>query len=471
MRRGYALILLMSVVGAWTPSAFGQYPYPYPQQPPYGPMPGQYGPPPYGPMPPPGYYPQPMPQQQPPRVFVYGPLTAMPPDPTAPLPGQGMPQPAPTKASKTTDQKSNVSQAQLTLPPAGAKDGAPVSRGELVPESFGGTCLDDICAPTPLYDFIPKDPVMPGHGHFLFEIGALAVVPYMNPHSMYQTTNALGGGNSTDFPRQADFGPSVQFGYIAHNGWGIRADYWYLHGDINETVANTNPAISFATPTIGGLQISGPSLPLANGIGTDQYHFAQRLDLQVADIEGIKECQFLDTTFLFGAGIRYAHFEQKYNATRSNPGGFDAFGDAVTFDRTDFSSLSRYEGWGPTFSFEMVHPIFKTNFALYANLRASFMWGTESFQQTERVQDRFSNFLGAAGFVDNSTAAAQLINRQIEVGEAEVGVQYGTRLGSRVYLYGRIGVSIQRWFNVGTPTTNNGDVEFFGGTAKIGLTF
>ena len=194
--------------------------------------------------------------------------------------------------------------------------------------------------------------------------------------------------------------------------------------------------------------------------------------MDVADIEGIKECHFLDTTFLFGAGIRYAHFEQAYAATRSNGGGIDPANTIyVAQDRTDLTSISRYEGWGPTFSFEMVHPIFGSNFSVYANLRASFLWGTESFQQNQRVQDRaFSALVGVIN-TDTTTAAAQLINRQIEVGEAEVGIQYGCRLGNRVYLYGRAGLSVQRWFNVGNPTANNGNVEFFGGTAKVGLTF
>jgi hypothetical protein len=475
MRRGYALILLVSVIGTWTSSAFGQYPYPYP--PPYGPMPGQYMPPqPYGPMPPPGYYPQPMPQQQPPRVFVYGPLTATPPDPTAPLPGPGVPQQAPAKnappkATKTNDQKANIAQAQLTLPPAGANDTGPVSRSQLAQEACGATCFDDICAPTPIYDFIPKDPVLPGHGHFIAEVGAIAMVPIMNPHTAFQAIGALGGTTSTDFPRQADYGPSVQFGYISHTGWGIRADYWYLHGDINETYANNNPAVTFATPAINGLQMSGPSVPLAGGIGVDQYHFSQNLDLQVADLEIVKEQQFLDTSFLFGVGVRYAHFEQIYNATRTNPGGVDAFGDAATFSRADFSSMSRYEGWGPTLSMEVLQPIFKSNFAFYANMRASFMWGMESFQQTDRVQERFTNFLAPTTIIDSAGAAAQLINRQIEVGELEAGLQYGCRIGHRVYLYSRAGVAVQRWFNVGNPTQNNGNVEFIGATLKMGISF
>ena len=502
MRRGFAFILLVSALGSWTPSAFGQYPYPYPAQPQYGPMPGQYmqpqqyGPMPaqymqpqpyspmpaqYGPnpmMPPPGYYPQPMPmmqpQQQPPRVYVFGPLTdtaVVPVDPAPARPGLLKILPGTAKpASGATSAKANLTQVQLTLPPAASKENSGIVRTQLAPEACGSDCGDGCCAPTPMYDFIPKEPKLAGHGHFIGDVGAYYLVPFVNPRTAFSRTDPTGATTTGEFQRQADYGPFVSFGYISHNTWGVRADYWYLHGSANQTASNADPASTLATPTIGGFQIVSPSLTLQNGIGTDQFNFSQRLDMNVADIEVLKEWHLLDTTMLFGFGARYASIQQSYSATRTNPGGFDPTGvNSVTFDREDLSSITRYTGWGPTVSFEILQPLGCSNFSFYSNFRAAFLWGTQSFTQNNRVQER-STFFGVTTFTDNQNANAQFSTRQVEVGEVEVGLQYGRRFGP-CYLFARTGIVLQRWWNVGNPTGAGGNLEFLGGTTKIGISY
>ena len=347
--------------------------------------------------------------------------------------------------------------------------------------SCGSTCfpgygVGGACGPAcaagcgPAYDCIPPDPTLCGHGHFIGDVGAYFLVPVVNPRTAYTAQNAAGGNTPNDFPRDLDYGARGQIGYIAHNTWGIRADYWYLHGNTNETVANANPAETFVTPMQAPFTLMSPSGTLAQGIGADQFRFAQKLDLNVADVEVLKEWKFMDTTMLFGFGGRYAQFIQGYSATRINSGGVNpANGNAVELDNASATSESRFQGWGPTFSFEIMQPIWCPNLAFYANARASFLWGTERLYEGVETTNR-STIGGVTNFTDTINAASIYDHRVASIGEIEVGLQYGCRVGP-CYLFARAGLVVQRWWDVGSPTTSNGSVEFLGGSFKVGLTY
>ncbi len=486
MRRGVALLVSLSVVGWLTPSLFGQYPYPY-APPVYQPAPMPYGY--YPPAPMPGYYPPaPMPGNYPPasgpRVFVYGPLEDPQPAPVQPAPKKlpdavktAKPAAAPAKTG-ATPARSGVTQAQATTNPA-AKDAAPVARtsflaaiptlptfGACGPEGCGGGCCDggDSGCPT----CIPRDPPRLGHGQFIGEVGANILVPYPSPRQAYNTTTAGVTANS-DFAHDADAGPFVSLGYLAHNGWGVRADYWYLNGSQTQTAANGSVNTVVGTPLGSNFQFTSPSATLQQGIGNDLYSFGQALTLNVADLEVLKEAQVMDTTFLFGTGVRYARVVQTYSATQSNPGGANGI-VTVALDQQDANASNVFEGWGPTLSLEVIHAIPRSCFSIYGNVRGSFLWGNDTFTQSLRNQNNTVTVAGAANPIDTTTSTTVVNHREVSIGEAEVGLQYGGRCGP-CYVFVRAGASFQRWWDVGSPSSGNGNLSFIGGVARVGVSY
>ena len=506
MRRGFAFLLSLSALGLLAPAAFGQYPYPYGQMPQqYGPMPQQYAPmpqqyaqpygypmpmPAYGPNPmmarPMVYQPAPMMQQAGPannntKVFVYGPLDEGVNVPANPVPVPPRYLPTPPKAASTPASVSQVQAPAPGLPTTLSRGGYQTlptySKTDLMPEPSGmgyydGPACGPSCGPTCGPSGCPPayEPRMPGRGHFIGEVAATFLVPVFGNRTAFNTTAANGTTTSTNFAQQLYVGPRASLGYVFHTGWGLRVDYWHYDGAAGTTTANGDPAVTIATPTapLGITSPSAASTTLAQGIGIDQFTFRQRLDLHVADAEIVKEANCFDSAFLFSVGARYARITQSYAATRTNPGGTNGV-NTVGFDREDLNVANRFEGWGPTVSFDVVHPLTSWGLSTYGNARGSFMWGTDRFSQNYRNQNN-SVVGGVPVFTDTSTANAAFDNRFVSIVEAEVGLQYGCRIGG-CYVFARTGAAFQRWWVVGSPTGSRGNLNFFGGTARVGVTY
>lgn len=461
MRRAFAAFVWAIALSLSASTAFGQYPYPYP------PMPVSY-PPPYGypaPMPAyapnarPMYIPAPMRYPSPPaqNVLVYGPLTdgpitARPPNPYSVAPGRNGPAAA-----------TGIRQVQAEVH---AMPG--IAKNELPPEACGAACGDfpdscgANCAP-PRWD----RPIR-GHGHFIGEVAAYFLAPFPSSRFAYNTTT-VGGSATTDFPTTVVVGERATVGYVCHTGWGVRGGFTNLNGVASQAVNNTvGSGALINTPFPLPFAIVSPSPGLAAGIGVDQFDFKQRIQMNIADIEILKESHFLDTTFLFSVGSRYARLMQSYTATRSNPGGAGA-GLAVLLDRQDLDSSSYFQGWGPTVSLEVVHPIV-CGFSVYANARGSFLFGTDRFVLNRGQQLRTVNGAGVVTFLDASNTTTASDSRVDSSVEAEAGVQFGYRI-RRCYLYSRAGAVYQRWWDVGTPTTANGNLQFVGGVVRAGISY
>jgi hypothetical protein len=330
-----------------------------------------------------------------------------------------------------------------------------------------GACCPDAGCCDPIA--LPRPPLY-GHGHWVGEVGAYFLVPYPTSRAAYSTT---GGGaasaTNTDFPQTVDFGARVSLGYLFHNGWGVRANYSYLEGNSNQTTATNDPTVTIAAPMPAPFQITSPGFALQNGLGVDQFAFQQRLNINVADLEVLKEFQWMDTTFLASVGGRYARVQQSYSATRNNTGGANGL-VTVNIDRSDLESASNFDGWGPTASFEVMHLLGKSNFSVYANVRGSALWGVNRFSQNLAQQQASVDNTGVPTFVNTDVGSYEQSHREVTMLEAEAGLQYGCRFG-RCYVFGRVGALYQRWFDVGNPTSANGDLAFFGGTARIGITY
>ena len=478
MKRTLAICLTVSALGWLTPSLFGQYPYGY-APPMYGPMPAQYAPPygappMYGPpmpypsmpmMPPPGPMWQAPPANRP-TVMVYGPLTPAlpdaPPAKPAPMPYRGFPEPA-------NGGNSAIQPTQSSLAPTLPPESPAIQKVQMAPETSascagGGSCFPDCFSPL-CETSCPASP-MRGHGHFFLDAGANFLVPLFSTRQAFSSTTN-GNTTSTNFPEAVDIGPHVSAGYLFHNAWGFRFNYSYLRGSVGQSATNADPLTTIALP-VG--PITSPSAALARGIGIDQFLFKQRLDMHAVDIDILRECHVLDTTVLFGAGVRYATSAQSYGATRTNPGGTNNAGVTVGFDREDLDTGSQFNGWGPTFSAEFVHPL-RCNFSLYGSFRGSFLWGVDQFYQNYRNQNNTVDVrAGVATFTDITTASVNRDSRLVTIGETELGVQFGQRCG-RCYVYMRVGAVFDRWWNVGSPTSADGNLSLLGGAARLGISY
>lgn len=478
MRRGSGFLFAIAALGAFTSSSFGQYYYPQMAQP-YG-QPGYMMP--YPPQQPMYYQPQqmrpmqmPMPMQmaQPaPRVYNFGPLneTIVPANeaPAKPLPRADHATPIPLMQGQAPAQQSSSGYRPLAVS----------HRKEVVPEACGPDCADGTCGPNACgpagcgpMGCGPVTPYVPhrgrhGHGHFIGETGAYFVVPFVANRNAFTNTTT---NSTTEFPRVVEYGLRASLGYIFHNTWGGRFNYTYLNGDSNVATSNSLAATNITTTGPGPLAITGPSPALGLGIGTDNYNFRQRIELHVGEFEFLKECHCFDTTLLIGAGLRYARLQQSYNATRANTTGVNAGGNIlVALDQDDLEVTNRFEGWGPTVSFEAIHPV-AWGFALYGNTRGSFLWGSETVNQTLRSQQRrVVNVVNT--FTDTSTSSTSSSNPFVTTAEVELGIQYGFRVG-RCYVFSRVGGTASRWWNVGSPTTTTGHLSFVGGTAMLGVTY
>jgi hypothetical protein len=510
MRRGGAYLIAVAAMIGFTSAALGQYPYPYPPMPapygpmPYAPMPAQYMQPygpmpmqPYGPMPMQPYAPMPMQSnyygpapmmtqpapmwQAPPapprntKVFVYGPLldetvTVVPaqpapaPNPIALAPNSAATAVAPPNPAPAPTAPIAPAQATLTR---GGKMLPTYSKLDLPPDACGDDCgpaCGNACGPT-----CPPSCELPmhGRGHFIGEVGAYFLVPLGVNRTAFTASNAA-GSTTTDFNREMEYGVRAALGYMSHNGWGVRASYEFLRGTASTGTANSDPTATFATPGSPPFQIVSPSAALAGGLGTDTFSMSQTREVNAVDIEALKQCDFLDTTFLIGVGARYARFTQTYSASRSNPGGNNGAVNVLS-DSQGLDMNNRFEGWGPTVSLEVSHPL-GCGFSIYGDVRGSFLWGRDRFAQTAATSGLSVDPTGMVTSANGTSISEDEGTRYVTVIETEAGVQFGHRF-HKCYVFVRAGAVYQRWFDVGNPTTSNGSVTFVGGTVRAGITY
>ncbi len=459
MRRAFAYFICIVVLGLSASAAVAQYPYPYPQ--PY-------------PMPMPAYVPNPMmgrPMYAPPpmmypapaqAVYVYGPLTN---DARSAQPNAFPPPPRWNGAPPQVPEAIRLAQANVQTQHVVAKNELPP---DACASNCGPACNDFPGSCGPNCEQPPWDRPIRGHGHFIGDVAAYFLAYFPTSRIAYNTTTA-GNTTPTDFDNSLTMGERISVGYVFHTGWGARGNFTYVNGVVGTTVNNpVGSGTAITTPFAPPFGIASPSPALAAGIGVDAFDFKQRLQMQIADVELLRESHFLDTTFLFSAGARYARVMQSYTATRTNPGGV-APGVAVLLDRQDLDSSSFFQGWGPTVSLEVVHPL-AAGFSLYANGRGSFLFGTDRFVLNAGRQTRTVDGGGVITLTDTANTTTAFDTRFDASIEAEGGVQFGCRV-RRTYVYSRVGVVFQRWWEVGTPTSANGDISFVGGVARVGISY
>ncbi len=217
-------------------------------------------------------------------------------------------------------------------------------------------------------------------GGWLAGASVYYLVPKWSSNPAYSTVNNNPNTNVTtgaeqDFTMNGQFAPLVYLGYMSDYGIGIRARWWQFTESSSTTVSQ--PATT-ANPPPTSTVFS--DYPLGLGFGSpvatnysNSMEFDNSLTIDVADLELIMDARAGGWSLLFGAGLRYAHINQNYNASwASSP--WPAIPGQDTYITT-VQSGHNFDGIGPLVSLEGRYALGNSGFAILANARGALLFG------------------------------------------------------------------------------------------------
>ncbi|HLA83389.1 MAG TPA: Lpg1974 family pore-forming outer membrane protein, partial [Thermoguttaceae bacterium] len=215
-----------------------------------------------------------------------------------------------------------------------------------------------------------------------------------------------------------------------------RVRYWQFdHKLMEETIAaGANTTLYFQTATA----TEGEDLEFTTG-----------LEMHVLDVDITKDFEWHCAKLTAGAGLRYAKI------------AFDT--DGRVYDGTDVvewvESEHSFEGVGPTVFVNFKAPIRQSALSVVGGLRGSVLFGRGR---------------GVGVVVDDveETLYAELGNGNTTTGaiEGDLGLQYDRTLTNGVDGFVRVAWEGQLWFEVGSPTTDYGDMGMEGLSFSFGIT-
>lgn len=273
-----------------------------------------------------------------------------------------------------------------------------------------------------------------------------------NPAFISQESNGL-VFHQTDrqFAYNHSLAPRAWLGYACKSGLGIRTAYWqYDNNSARETgVADNNTTLAgpFIAPDSGFLTPQTIN-------NDDTYTAVSSLEARTIDLEGTKRGDFCLWSLTGSGGVRYAKIKQTYDSAIRN--GNDILTAASVYDHG-------FEGVGPTFGLQAVRPL-GCRFSLFSAARASILIGNG--QENLLVRE------GLDGTVPQPTSVLSKRNDLLTIGEIQVGGEYNTQTrvgGGQLFVRGT--VEGQVWQGVGSASSEDGDLVFFGGTVAVGLKF
>jgi hypothetical protein len=289
---------------------------------------------------------------------------------------------------------------------------------------------------------------------------------FLKPHwannpALLAGTIFTGIGTTTvqfeDFDFNMQFVPRVALGYMGACDVGVRTTWWGFAESASR--ASSVVAIS-ALPLITALT----NETLNDGgtvIGTLEAR--GHLNMNVWDNEVIYALQTGRWDFLLGAGLRYAHIAQRYDAYVRD--GTGAVVDTLL-------SGHSFNGAGPLLTLEIKRGLGDGSIYTLANVRGALLFGTRK------------NSAGAVGSTvqigfgsDEGDRIANSNDVFVPVGELELGVGFQRPMG-RVRLISEASLIAQSWWNAGNSsrsefifTTANEALGLFGFGFKIGVTY
>src|SRR5262249_13280523 len=162
-----------------------------------------------------------------------------------------------------------------------------------------------------------------------------------------------------------------------------------------------------------GILMNPPLLPVPLPESTI-VNITSKLEVQVADLEGLLDYQTCGWDFLLCGGLRLARIAQSYN-----------FYDSQNNDPVKFRALLstyNFQGAGPVIAVEARHALGQSGLTLYASTRGSIVFGSAL---------QYASFAGQSLRNDdpNPQFATQQRERGLPIGELEVGLEYDRCVG------------------------------------------
>jgi hypothetical protein len=286
------------------------------------------------------------------------------------------------------------------------------------------------------------------------------------------------------FSPGVELSPLVILGVTNPDGLGARARFWYFHesdsrNTANNDAAGASTAVTSVLPApftvissaggVGFLPAGTGGGALAAGANPDLIDATHDFKTLVFDLEATSRRETDGWAVTGSLGLRYADLEQRYGFSRVNRGG-TAGGVTFTTDNEVSSARHRYEGVGPTAAVEVMRQLGYGGLSLYGNGRGTVLLGRHHFDAETVASVRATGGVGGVVATDTTTVGSSGSSRFVPIGEVEVGAQWARDLGA-VTLIARAGFQLQTWFDAGTLTTTNGNIDFYGGNFLLGLMY
>ncbi len=295
-----------------------------------------------------------------------------------------------------------------------------------------------------------------------------------------------------DFDPELDLAPRVWLGWQSADGVGVRGRFWRFHQQLDEFVFNPAPgangeagavevfsadplglAIQSPGPLLSGQLNVGGNVANFNGSGADFLMIQSSLELWTIDLEATEEGRLGRWRFLGGAGLRYAHLSQSYNAYRFNRDNVPGVAN-VEADAAVLLSGHQFKGIGPTATLEVKRPLADSGFALYGQARGSMLFGKS--KQRAHLAAVVSGTATGGGLPAGPFRETAFIDAAADhddvlpVVELEAGIEWARDL-RRSQVFIQTGVLAQNWFGAGGASTEEGNLGFLGLSLGVGLRF
>lgn len=335
----------------------------------------------------------------------------------------------------------------ITLRPESDAGGAPIALAEVY------DCCCDCCAE---------------HcGRMIGGVGLYLIQPYFETNPAFSVfVQSTGPGERVDIKHHMDVAPLVWLGYIGANGVGVRGRWWYFREGTSQT-------ISF--PGGGNFSVFGASVMGAQLIvdSPSAYNVTSKLQLQVADLETVKNASIGDWDFLLAGGVRYADVSQNYNAY-ANPA-----------TQGPVLSGNSFTGIGPVLALEARCPLWGCWLSFYGSARSSLLFGRlnqHAFGNKTQFDANATPPAPGPGDVINAAHHDQVVASE----ELEVGLEAHMRVKS-LTVFGQVAMVGQEWYGAGNasrsafsqPPTGapvfgtdiSSNLGFFGLAVRLGVNY
>jgi hypothetical protein len=253
----------------------------------------------------------------------------------------------------------------------------------------------------------------------------------------------------TDFNMGAAGAPLLWLGYVGENGIGLRAR-WSRFYDKSNLSLNVPPQTGAMSTTIYSAYPAGVgfSSAVSSPENSNAFAFSSDLVMDVADLEILWDLHPARGSLVFGAGVRYAHLAQNYNASWSSTPNLD-----LTQDTWSATLLSGHNfcGFGPVASIEAAYPLGQSGFRLIGTARGSLLFGTGTQQASMVTWDTDAN-----GDPPNETLTSnsQSAGGLVPVLEFELGADWGHTAGAYRFAI-QAALVAQVWFYGGNACNSD----------------